>query len=189
MKPRPGRLERTLPADRRRRPRGPAPREICRTGLRSLPLQYRRELDVTRIRAESSGLLRTGRPVSARPSQVEMLELPQLPLGRHDFHFLAVRRLRRDRICGLLPADAAGLSGPAAGLRQPVLLRVWPAGTAGVAGRRGFRNLPLPGPGTAKPEGLASGRHRLQSRAARVLQIQTAVHRSGVSQPGGLRAA
>ena len=42
----PGRLDRTLPADRGRRPRRPAPREICRTGLRSLPLQHRRELDL-----------------------------------------------------------------------------------------------------------------------------------------------
>ena len=42
---RPGRLERTLPADRGRRPRGPAAGEICRTRLpRSLPLQHRREL-------------------------------------------------------------------------------------------------------------------------------------------------
>src|SRR5437868_6519701 len=140
-------------------------------------------------KAESNGLLRTGSPVSAMPSQVEMLELSQLPLGRHDFHLLAVRRLRRDRICGLLPSGAEGVSGPAAGLRQPVLLRLWPAGTARVAGRRGLRNLPLPDPGIARPAGLASGRHRLQSHTARVLQIQTAVHRSGVPQPGGLRAA
>ena len=49
-----------------------------------------------------------------------MLVLLQLPLGRHDFHFLAVRRLRRDRICGLLPADAAGRSGPAATTREIV---------------------------------------------------------------------
>src|SRR5438094_1989747 len=96
---------------------------------------------------QGRGLPRTGGPVSARPSQVEMLELPQLPLGRHDFHFLAVRRLRSDRIRGLLPAGPASVSGSAAGLRQPVLLRVWPAGTAGAAGRRGFRNLPFPGPG------------------------------------------
>ena len=33
-----------------------------------------------------------------------MLELPRSPLGRHDFHFLAVRRFRRDRIRGVLPA-------------------------------------------------------------------------------------
>ena len=31
-----------------------------------------------------------------------MLVLPQLPLGRHDFHFLAVRRLRRDGVRGVM---------------------------------------------------------------------------------------
>src|SRR5438445_13829469 len=76
---------------------------------------------------QGRGLPRTGGPVSALPSQVEMLELPELPLARHDFHFLTVRRLRRDRICGLLCAGLARVSGPVAGLREPVLLRVRPA--------------------------------------------------------------
>jgi alginate O-acetyltransferase complex protein AlgI len=50
-----------------------------------------------------------------------MLELPQHLLGRHDFHIVAVRRLRSDRICGLLPAGAEIVSGPAACVRQLVL--------------------------------------------------------------------
>ena len=39
-----GCLARALPADRGRGPRGTSPDEICGTGLRSFPLQHRRQL-------------------------------------------------------------------------------------------------------------------------------------------------
>ena len=121
-------------------------------------------------------------PISPLACRIEMLVYRQSAFGRHDFHILAVRRIRRDRFRSLLPSRAEGVSGPTARFLEPGLLRLWPARAVAAARCRRFRHLSFPDVGVAQPAGLASGRHRLQPRAARVLQIQAAVCRSARSR-------
>src|SRR5229473_2436525 len=79
--------------------------------------------------------------VQAVPDQVAVLDFGRSPMGRHDFHIVAIRRIRCDRIWGLLSPAVQNASDPVAGCRELVLLRLRPAGTSAASGRRGFRNL------------------------------------------------
>src|ERR1700679_10423 len=97
-------------------------------------------------------------------------------MRQHDLHIVAIRRIRRDRIWGILSPAVEGTSGPVAGNRKPVFLWLWPARTASAAGYRGFRNLSVFGSGVAKPAAMVADWHRVQSDLAGVLQVQIPVH-------------
>src|SRR5580698_2059263 len=113
--------------------------------------------------------------VQAVPDQVTVLDTPASSTGRHDLHIVAIRHIRGGRIRGLLSPAASNASGPMAGFRESVLLRVWPASASAASGRRGIRNLSVPDSGVAESYDLAAGRHCFQSHAAGVLQIQIPV--------------
>src|SRR3984957_3827019 len=114
--------------------------------------------------------------VQAVPDQVTVLDTPASSTGRHDLHIVAIRRIRGGGFLGLLPSAVPNTSGPMAGFRESVLLRVWPAPASAASGRRRIRNLSFPDSGVAESPDMAAGRHRLQSRAAGVLQIQIPVY-------------
>src|SRR5438477_9001156 len=93
-------------------------------------------------------------------------------MGRHDFHIVAIRRIRCDRIWGLLSPAVQNASDPVAGYRELVLLRVRPARTSAASGRRRFRNLSVLDFGFAQSSDMAADRHCVQRRAAGVLQYK-----------------
>src|SRR5580700_4235440 len=109
--------------------------------------------------------------VQAVPDQVAVLNSPSSPTGRHDLHIVAVRRIRSGRIRGLLSPAAPNAPGPMAGSREFVLLRIRSAPTPAASGGRRIRDLSFADSGFAESSDLAAGRHRLQYRAAGVLQV------------------
>src|SRR6266404_8737481 len=105
-------------------------------------------------------------------------------MGRHDFHIVAIRRIRCDCIWGLLSPPVQNASDPVAGYRELVLLRLWPARTSAASGRRGFRNLSAFDPGFAESPNMAADRHCLQCRAVSILQVQIPVRCTDIAQLG-----
>src|SRR6202035_3849005 len=99
--------------------------------------------------------------------------------GGHDLHFVAIRHIRRGRIRALLFAGDPATSGSFAGAVEPVLLRLWTARIIADGRGRGPRNVPVFNPGDQGTGDLVAYWHRLQSRSARLLQIQIFALRSG----------
>src|ERR1700722_2390793 len=99
--------------------------------------------------------------VQAVPDQAAVLNSTRSPQGRHDFHIVAIRRIRCDRIWGILSPAVQGASSPVTGCREPVLLRLWPARTSAAAGCGGPGNLSVSDFSVAEPRVVVADRHRL----------------------------
>src|SRR5712672_3297740 len=111
-----------------------------------------------------------------------MLDTVRSPTGRHDFHIVAIRDIRCGRIWSILSAGVKSASDPAAGYREPVLLRLWSARTVAAAGSRSHRNLLFFDFGFSESPSMAAVGFCLQSRTARVLQIQILVRLSDLAR-------
>src|SRR6266704_5392690 len=101
--------------------------------------------------------------------QVVMLDSVRSRTGRHDFHIVPVRDIRCGCFRSVLSPDSQDVSGPIAGYRKLVLLRLWPARTFAASGGRSYRNLCVFDFGFVESRSMAADRHRLQSRAVGVL--------------------
>src|SRR5438105_10786435 len=96
-------------------------------------------------------------------------------MGRHDFHIVAVRHIRRGRIWGILSSALQNVPAPAACYRKLVLLWLRPARASAPFGYRSLRNVFVFDSGVTQSAAMAANGHCLQSRAVGILQIQIPV--------------
>src|SRR5215510_483664 len=91
------------------------------------------------------------------PDDPTVLDIARTSTGRHDLHIVAFRNLRRAGVRCILLAAAQRVSGTAAGLFQPVLLRLWSTRAVAASCRRSVRHICVSGAGVAQSLGLAAG--------------------------------